>query len=330
MVGDVGAMAGAAVFAQVAGPLRREILAHCYRMLGSAADAEDAVQETYLRGWQGFGRFEGRSSVRTWLHQIATNVCLRQLEQRARRFLPAALGDPEPDWHRPARPAGDGTAWVGPIPVDPAEEAAARQGIRLAFIAALQHLPARQRAVLLLRDVAQVPAGEVAAALGMTTIAVNSALLRARERISREAPDAAEMREPDSPGLTAQLSRYVEAFERADIGALTRILHEDVTLEMPPHATWFAGRDRVLGFLTVRVLREPGLFAVRPVFPPANGQPTFAMYAREPDGRLGAHALHVVDAGPGGIRRIHIFLQPELFPIFGQPVILAAAPDLPG
>jgi RNA polymerase sigma-70 factor (ECF subfamily) len=191
----------------------------------------------------------------------------------------------------------------------------------LAFVAALQHLPARQRAALILRDVAELPADEVAAILGTTTVAVNSALLRARERISREAPDPDEMR--DSGG--GEIRRYADAFERADIDALAAVLREDVILEMPPHATWFAGREAVLGFLGTHVLVDPGRFAVRPVTPTANGQPTLALYA---DGE--AHALQVLDLDRGGIRRIHIFLMPELLPMFGQPVNLPAEPDLPG
>lgn len=323
MVRSVEMVADGTGFAAAAEPLRREILAHCYRMLGSAADAEDAVQESFLRAWRGFDRFEGRASMRTWLHQIATNVCLRQLEQRGRRALPAGLGPPEPDWQLRARPAPAETRWVGPLPVDPADAAGDRQRIRLAFIAALQHLPARQRAVLILRDVADLPADEVATILGATTTSVNSALLRARDRISREAPDPEAMSEPAHPDLRARLTRYVDAFERADVGALATVLAEDVTLEMPPHATWFAGREPVLGFLGGHVLTEPGRFVMRAVTPPANGQPTFAMYAG-----LEAHALQVLDLDHGAIRRIHIFLQPELFPMFGQPVSLPAGPDL--
>lgn len=316
-------------FAEAAAPLRREILGHCYRMLGSAADAEDAVQEAFLRAWKGFDRFEGRASMRTWLHQIATNVCLRQIEQRGRRFLPAALGEPEPDWAPRARPAPAETRWVGPLPVDPADTVGERQRVRLAFVAALQHLPARQRAALLLRDVAGLPAGEVAAILGTTTVAVNSALLRARERIEREAPDPDKMSEPGNTEIQERLLRYVAAFEHADIAALAAVLREDVTLEMPPHATWFAGRAPVLGFLGAHVLREPGRFRVRAVTPSANGQPTLAMYAREEGGVFEAHALQVLEVAGGGIRHIHIFLLPELFPIFGQPVILPPGPDLP-
>jgi RNA polymerase sigma-70 factor (ECF subfamily) len=255
--------------------------------------------------------------MRTWLHQIATNVCLRFLEQRERRALPSGLGGPSPDWLSGARPAPAETRWVSPLPVDPADAAGARQKTRLAFVAALQHLPARQRAALILRDVAELPADEVAEILGTTTIAVNSALLRARERISREAPDPDEMREPG-----AEVARYADAFERADITALAAVLRDDVILEMPPHATWFAGREAVLGFLATHVLTEPR-FAVRAVTPTANGQPTLALYSHGE-----AHALQVLDVDRGGIRRIHIFLMPELLTMFGQPVNLAAEPDL--
>ncbi|WP_436536234.1 RNA polymerase subunit sigma-70 [Actinoplanes sp. HUAS TT8] len=321
--------AGAAEFAKVAEPWRREIRAHCYRMLGSAADADDAVQETFLRAWRGFAGFEGRSSARTWLHQIATNVCLRMAEQRARRVLPADLGDPEGDGHRPARAAPGDTRWVGPLAVDPADQAGGRQRIRLAFIAALQHLPARQRGVLLLRDVAEFPAGEVAEMLGMTRVAVNSALLRARDRISRDAPDPDEMSEPGDAATRAVVDRYVEAFERADLGALAAILRADVVLEMPPHATWFAGREPALNFLGRHVLLEPGRFRIRWVPSAANGLPALAMYAREPDGEYRAHALHLIDSARDGIRHIHIFLQPDLFDMFGQPVSLADSRDLP-
>jgi RNA polymerase sigma-70 factor (ECF subfamily) len=311
-------------FTEAAGPLRQEILVHCYRMLGSAADAEDAVQEAFLRAWRGFDRFEGRASVRTWLYHIATNVCLRFVEQRARRVLPAGLGEPESDWRLPARPAAAETRWVGPLPIDPAQVAGDRESVRLAFVAALQHLPARQRAALILRDVAELSAAEAATALGTTVVAVNSALLRARERIAREAPDPSAMAEPDSPELKTRLHRYVAAFKQADVGMLATVLREDVTLEMPPHATWFAGREAVLGFLGTRVLRENGRFTVVTASRPANGQPTLALYIGSQ-----AHALQVLDVDAGGIRRIHIFLQPELFPIFGQPVSLAAGRDLP-
>ncbi|WP_239159099.1 RNA polymerase subunit sigma-70 [Winogradskya humida] len=311
-------------FTETAGPLRHEILVHCYRMLGSATDAEDAVQEAFLRAWRGFDRFEGRASVRTWLYQIATNVCLRFVEQRARRVLPAGLGEPELDWHLPARPAGEETRWVSPLPIDPAEVAGDRESVRLAFVAALQHLPARQRAALILRDVADLSAGEVASALGTTTVAVNSALLRARARIAREAPDPSDLSDPESPEAKTRLLRYLTAFEQADMAALAAALCEDVTLEMPPHATWFAGRESVLGFLGASVLRERSRFTGVTVTPPANGQPTIALYSGSH-----AHALQVLDMTRAGIRRVHIFLQPDLFPIFGQPVSLAAGPDLP-
>jgi RNA polymerase sigma-70 factor (ECF subfamily) len=183
--------------------------------------------------------------------------------------------------------------------------------------------------VLLLRDVAEFPADEVAEMLGMTRVAVNSALLRARERISREAPDPDEMSEPGDPATRATVDRYVEAFEQADLDALAAVLRDDVVLEMPPHVTWFANREAVLAFLGRHVLRKPGLFRIRRMPLSANGLPALAMYAREPDGVYRAHALHVIDPARDRIRRIHIFLQPELFDIFGQPVNLAGDRDLP-
>ena len=311
-------------FARQAEPLRPAILAHCYRMLGSAADAEDAVQETYVRAWRAYGRFEGRSSFRVWLHQIATNACLRAVEQRGRRALPSGLGAPGDTWRDPPLPAAPQVRWIQPLPVDPADIVGLRQHVRLAFVAALQHLPARQRAVLILRDVAGLRAEEVATALGTTTVAVNSALRRARAHLARVAPAADELGEPDDPARLALLDRYVSAFEHSDLGRLTSVLREDVTLEMPPHATWFAGREHVAGFFGAQVLNQPGRFRVVPLpagRPSANGQPTLAVY-------LGAdaHALHVLELTATGVAAIHVFLQPELFAMFGLPGDFPPAP----
>jgi RNA polymerase sigma-70 factor (ECF subfamily) len=309
-------------FAGQAERLRPEILAHCYRMLGSAADAEDAVQETYLRAWRAYEQFEGRSSFRAWLYRIATNACLRAVEQRGRRALPSGLGAADDTWRdQPVVVAGE-VRWIQPLPVDPAEVVGLREHVRLAFVAALQHLPARQRAVLILRDVAGLPAEEVAAALGTTTIAVNSALRRARAQLARVAPAADELGEPDDPRRVALLDRYVAAFQNADLGILTTVLREDVTLEMPPHATWFAGRDSVVGFFGAHVLSEPGRFLVVPVpagHPTANGQPTLGFYAAGPDGGHDAHALHVLDLAADGVTAVHVFFEPGLFGRFGLP-----------
>jgi RNA polymerase sigma-70 factor (ECF subfamily) len=290
-------------FAELAGPYRRELLAHCYRMLGSADEAEDAVQDTYLRAWKAYGGFDGRSSLRTWLYRIATNVCLTAAEQRGRRPLPSGLGGPSPI----GTPLVDGVRWLGPLPDDPAAVAAGRSGLRLALVAALQHLPGRQRAVLILRDVLGWPAAEVAELLGTSTVAVKSALQRARERIGALGLVVDDQPEPAPGGL---LDRYVAAFVSADIPALTSLLREDATLEMPPHATWFAGRDDVLEFLATRVLttRQAGIAIT------ANGQPAMAMYVNgEP------HGIQVLEIRDGLVAGIVAFLDPGLLPLFGLP-----------
>ena len=231
-----------AEFARLTDPFRPELLAHCYRMLGSVHDAEDQVQETLLRAWRSFGQFEGRSSLRTWLYRIATNTCLRAIETRRRRPLPSGLGQPGDNPAGPMPAARPEVPWLEPFPdallpadpSDPASIAASRAGIRLAFIAALQYLPARQRAVLILRDVLGWRASEVAELLGTTATATNSALQRARAQLEQAAPREDELREPADPGDLALLDRYATAFENADIATLTGLLRDDVIFEMPP------------------------------------------------------------------------------------------------
>jgi RNA polymerase sigma-70 factor (ECF subfamily) len=213
-----------AEFVQRTEPFRRELLAHCYRMLGSADEAEDLVQETYLRAWRSYGTFQGRSSLRVWLYRIATNACLTALEQRGRRALPSGLGFPADDPDAPAAPAEPDVAWLQPIPdawvnpgsQDPAAIVAAREGLRLALIASLQYLPARQRAVLLLREVLGFPAAEVATMLGTSTAAVKSTLQRARARLEEADPAADLIVEPTDPHARALLGRYIAGFENAD------------------------------------------------------------------------------------------------------------------
>jgi RNA polymerase sigma-70 factor (ECF subfamily) len=302
-------------FSRQAEPLRRELLVHCYRMLGSLVDAEDAVQETFLRGWRAFGRFEGRSSVRVWLYQIATNACLRAIEQRSRRALPSGLGAPSDEPYRSLELASPETTWLQPLPSDPADVVTGRERVRLAFVAAMQHLPARQRAVLILRDVLDLPATEVADLLDTSTTAVNSALARARAHLGRATPEAVD--DLDDPALRTLLDRYVAAFEQADLAALEQIMRDDVALEMPPFATWFAGRAAVLSFLRSRVLNRPGWF--RFVATTANGQPALASYLLGDDGHYHAHALHVLHATAAGIERIVVFIDPELFATFALP-----------
>ena len=333
VTGRLAAMTVEEEFTSVAAQFRGELLAYCYRMLGSIDEAEDLVQETYLRAWRSFGGFEGRASVRTWLYRIATNACLTALERRARRPLPAGLGAPDED---PAAPlmAGPEVPWLQPFPGapagpgDPAAAVVAREGIRLAFVAALQYLSARQRAVLIMRDVLDWPAAEAADLLGMTTTAVNSALRRARDQIAAALPagsDAADvtgLAEPADPARRALLDRYAAAVENADPSALAGLLREDIELEMPPPLTWFAGRDTVLRFVAATLLPGPGLLRLVPVT--ANGQPAFAVYEREPDGAFRAHAIQVLTVTDTGIARIVAFADPSLFAPFGLPPRLPA------
>jgi RNA polymerase sigma-70 factor, ECF subfamily len=303
---------------------RGELLAHCYRMLGSAEEAEDLVQETYLRAWRSFDRFEGRSSVRTWLYRIATNVCLTAIERRGRRPLPSGLGGPAED-SQTQLVTGPEVPWLQPFPdallagerEDPAAAAVSRTGIRLAFVAALQHLSARERAVLILRDVLEFPAAEAADLLGTTTTAVNSGLRRARAQLAQAQPAEDELAEPADPAQRALLDRFAAAFETADASALAELLREDVTLEMPPLLTWFAGRPIVARFMASRVFARFGGFRMVPVM--ANGQPAFAAYTRADDGSYHAHEVLVPTLSKTGIARIVVFLNPDLFRMFGLP-----------
>jgi RNA polymerase sigma-70 factor, ECF subfamily len=315
-------------FTSSTGPFRGELLAHCYRMLGSAEEAEDLVQETYLRAWRSFASFEGRSSVRTWLYRIATNVCLTEIERRGRRPQPARLSA-QAQAQDPETPLVTALAvpWLQPLPdallsgagEDPAAVAASRAGIRLAWVAALQHLSARQRAMLILRDVLEWPAAQAAELLGTTTTAVNSGLRRARAQLAHALPAEDELAEPTEPAQRALLERFAAAFESADITALSELLREDVALEMPPEPTWFAGRTAVLRFFATRALDAPERFRMVPVM--ANGQPAFAVYRRESDGAYHADAVTVPTVTTTGIARIVTFRNPGLFTLFGLPMI---------
>ncbi|HEU5425367.1 MAG TPA: sigma-70 family RNA polymerase sigma factor [Actinocrinis sp.] len=311
-------------FVRLTAPYRRELLVHCYRMLGSLHDAEDLVQETYVRAWRAYNRFEGRASLRQWLYRIATSACLTALGHRSRRVLPTGLGTPANDASGPFPTPTDTTvAWIQPLPQslanDPAAIVASRDSVRLAFIAALQHLSAKQRAVLILRDVMDWHAAEVAEVLDTTTIAVNSALRRARSQMERAAPRESELTEPDDPHSRGLLQRYTTAFENADVAGLLRLLCDDVVLEMPPQPTWFDGRDSVIGFLAANVLSGRP-FAMIPTI--ANGQPAAAGYLRGADGVWRAHALQVLTVSAQGIKHIVSFNDPGLFHGFGLPDVL--------
>jgi RNA polymerase sigma-70 factor (ECF subfamily) len=301
-------------------------------MLGSIHDAEDLVQETYLRAWRGFDRFEGRSSIRNWLYKIATMACLTFLESRNRRPLPSGLGAPAEDHRSAIVSPHDSIPWLEPAPDsmfgmdvnDPASIVAARAGIRLAFIAALQHLSPSQRATLILRDVLAMRADEVADILGTTPGAVHSAVRRARHQLELADPAEDALPEPGSAQERTLLDRYVDVFERADIGALVQLVRDDIALEMPPNATWFVGREAVTGFWGRYVLPRPGMWRMVPTR--ANTQPALAAYQRGPDGRFAAHALHVLTMDGDRISRIVAFLDPALPPAFGLPDILPPAP----
>jgi RNA polymerase sigma-70 factor (ECF subfamily) len=303
---------------------RGELLAHCYRMLGSPDEAEDLVQETFLRAWRSYDGFEGRSSVRTWLYRIATNVCLTAIERRNRRPLPSGLGGPA---DADAELTTAEVPWLQPLPdalvtdglQDPASITAARAGVRLAFVAALQYLSARQRATLILRDVLEWPAADVADLLGTTTTAVNSALRRARAQLAHAMPAEDELTEPDDAKRRDLLKRYADAIEKADARALAGLLREDVTLEMPPYLTWFAGRDAVVAFIGSRLLTAPGELKLVPTA--ANGQPAFAVYR---DGEQDAHAVMVLTLSDIGIARIVAFTSPGKYPPVRDPFAASA------
>jgi len=322
-------------FTRQADPFRSELLAYCYRMLGSADDAEDLVQETYLRAWRSYEGFEGRSSLRTWLYRTATNACLTAIGRRGSRPLPSGLGAPV-DGPLSAVPAQlDDVPWLTPLPdallgeaaVDPAAIAGRRDSLRLALVAAWQFLPPRQRAVLILRDVLDWPAAEVAGLLGMTTTAVNSALRRARARLAERAPAETDVSPPSEQPVRELLDRYVAAFERADVTELARLLREDAVLEMPPLPVWLRGRSNVARFFAMHVITEPNLYKM--VHTAANGQPALAAYRLAADGRFDAHAIQVLTVSDARIGRIVTFLDPALFGKFGLPAAYEPAEALP-
>jgi RNA polymerase sigma-70 factor (ECF subfamily) len=296
-------------------PYRGELVAFCYRMLGSFHEAEDLAQETMLRAWKARDRYDRtRASVRTWLYRIATNACLSALEGRARRPLPSGLGAPSEDPLAPLTPAFD-VPWLQPFP-DARFDVGMRADLRLALAAALQLLPPRQRAVLVLREVLEFSAAEVAAQLGTTVPAVNSALQRARAALA-DAGDAGEVTEPDDPRARAVIDQYVRAFEAADVPALVRLLADEVVMEMPPVPLWYVGsRDYGLFMRRVFGMRGPG-WVVRRLT--ANGQPALAAYAPEPGGGHRLHSLQVLTVTGGRVTRNVVFADPHVFEAFDLP-----------
>jgi RNA polymerase sigma-70 factor, ECF subfamily len=306
-------------------PFRRELLVHCYRMLGSVHDAEDLLQETMLRAWRARERFDaGRASLRTWLYRIATNACLSALESRSRRPLPSGMVSPTDDPEAPMIPRQE-VPWLQPFPdamlgaerEDPATALATRGSLRLAFVAAMQYLPPRQRAVLILRAVLDWSAAEVAGALDTTPAAVNSALQRARARLEEVGVDEDQIDEPSDPDRRALIDRYVTAFENADVVALERLLTDDAVLEMPPVLNWFVGREAYGRFIA-------HLFAMRGsdwrmVPTAANGQPAVAAYLRGRNGAYHVHTLQVFTVTESGISHNVVFQDSSLFATFRLP-----------
>ena len=295
---------------------RRELLAHCYRMLASPFEAEDAVQETFIRAWRGWDGFEGRAALRSWLYRIATNVCLDMLNGRERRARPMDLGPSREPVESNLSTLAEIT-WVEPIP-DPAEEAVQKETVRLAFVAALQRLPPLQRAVLILCEVLRWKASEVAELLETSVASVNSALQRARATLD-ELDDERDLDEPDRE----LLSRYVQAFEDYDIDALTSLIHEDATQSMPPFSLWLTGREDIFTWWW-----GPGIGCKGSRVVPAgsaNGSPAFGQYKPSPDGGYEPWALQVLEIEDGRIVELTFFLDTQrLFPLFGLPARLEA------
>lgn len=300
-------------------------------MLGSVADAEDLLQETWVRAWQAFDRFdEGRASLRTWLHRIATNACLNALEGRRHRSLPSSLGLPPVRGDAPITRGVDDTPWLEPIPdallvatsaslPDPVETLVSRGHLRLALVAATQLLPPRQRAILLLREVFDLPAAEVAETLDTTVAAVNSGLQRARAQLTSAQLGPDEVLEPTAPERRALVDKYIAAFERADVAALRELLAEDAILEMPPLSIWLRGRDDYARFLE-RVFEMRGR-DWRVALTAANGQLAFGAYATSGDGAHTLHTLQVLDVTDEGISRNVVFQDPRVMGRFQLPSI---------
>jgi RNA polymerase sigma-70 factor (ECF subfamily) len=297
---------------------RRELTGYCYRMLGSAFDAEDAVQETMVRAWRGLDRFEGRAALKSWLYRIATNVCLDMLNGKERRIRPLELGDPG-GLDSPLTTRGE-ASWLEPIPADPAEVAEERETLKLAFVAALQHLPPQQRAVLILREALRWRANEVAELLETSVASVNSSLQRARASLDASEITPAESLDPLDEEQQALLKRYVEAFEAYDMDAIAALLHEDAKQSMPPYEMWLLGREDILRWWT-----GPGIGCKGSRLLPvaANGLPAFGQYRPSgPGGSFEPWALQVLELSEGRVVGFTAFLDTErLFPLFGLPPV---------
>ena len=320
-------------FGRLAGPYHGELQAHCYRMLGSAADAEDALQETLLRAWRGLPQFEGRSSVRSWLYKIATNACLRAIERRPRRVLPVDYG-PAADPHDGLAESVTEAVWLEPYPderlglgsglASPEARYEQRESVELAFIAALQHLPARQRAVLILRDVLGFSARETATVLETTPVSVDSALQRAHKTVDQRLPERSQqatLRSLSDGALRQVVRRYVAAWERNDVDAVVAMLAEDARLAMPPLPTWYRGREQVALFLSRGLLAGTARWRLIPAH--ANGQLAFGAYAWDDKAQaFMPRAVDVLTLRGAQIQQITAFLTPGAFRGFDLPAIL--------
>lgn len=319
-----------AAFERLVEPYRRELKAHCYRMSGSIHDAEDLLQESLLKAWRGIGGFEGRASVRTWLYKVTTSACLDAVDSRKSRALPVEFGPPtEPG--SPMTPRAE-ALWLEPAPDELIVDAArspearysARESVALAFLAALQLLPAKQRAVLVLRDVLGWQATECAELLQLTVPAVNSALQRARETVARgDRPRKERAAAAEDDSTRALLARYMRVWEDADVEGLVALLHEDAVLSMPPFEAWFKGAQAIGAAIGGMVLPpgSKGLFKLLPTR--ANGHDAVAMYKKdEATGEFRASALHVIECVKGKVAEITAFLEPKLFPNFGLAPVL--------
>jgi len=321
-----------AAFGRIAEEHRTQLLAHCYRMLGSMDDAEDMLQETYLRAWRALPRFAGRSSLRTWLYRIATNACLDAISRRPKRTLPIEHGSPS-ETEDPGAPMTE-SVWLEPFPDEtlllphgyaaPEARYEQHEAVELAFIAALQHLPAKQRAVLLLREVLGFSAREVAESLETTVPSVNSALQRARKAVDERLPERSQqetLRAVGDDRIRELVEAYVDAWHRGDVAALRALLSEDAVFSMPPWAAWWRGADTVAGFAKSAKELCP---ETRELHTRANGQIALAGYFRdEESGRFLPAALDVITLDGSRISEITAFITPQIFPRFGLPAELA-------
>jgi RNA polymerase sigma-70 factor (ECF subfamily) len=319
-------------FEQLAEPLRRELKVHCYRMLGSVHEAEDLVQETYLRAWRSFDSFEPGTSMRAWLYRIATNACLNALASRksAQRLLPDQLRGAT-EQMPPGAPATD-VAWLEPLPdsnltgiaddaPNPEARYTSRESVQLAFIATIQQLPPRQRAALLLCDVLGWAAAEAATSLGGSAASINSALQRARETLDKRYPEGRPSAPPQPDSAQRELvGRYLKAWEGHDLDGFVALLKEDATVVMPPWLEWYAGRDIIRSFFGAAWKTCNGLHLVPTA---ANGQPALAVYELNDAGTVwAAHSVHVLTLDEGGIAAMTLFLEPRLVEVFGLPLQL--------